>query len=86
MVQWQDDINREVFLPNGMFLKSQSERPFNVCGRFQTKRWFAIALTAKEVEKLRGEAHVMGRTRWVGCSCLAEKDPLHDDDLCMHHP
>jgi hypothetical protein len=86
MLKWQESINREVFIPNGMFLKTQSERPYTLCGRFATKRWFAIAMSAKEAKKLKQEPHVFGRTKFVGCSCLAEKDPLHEDDLCMHRP
>jgi len=86
MMKWQDDINDQLLIPNGMFLKTQSERPFVICGRLATKRWFAIALTPKEAEVLDAEKHVFGRTRFVGCSCLGEKNPLHDEDLCMHHP
>ena len=84
MKEWQDAINKEVFIPHEMFLKTQSERPFTFCGRFATKRWFAIAMNAQEAKKLRQEPHVFGRTTFVGCSCLAEKDPLHEDELCMH--
>merc|ERR1712072_154439 len=50
MLKWQEEINREVFVPNGMFLKTQSERPYTLCGRFATKRWFAIAMNPKEAK------------------------------------
>ena len=90
MREWQDDFNREVLRPRGMFIKTQSHcvrtsgaGPDDPGSR-SVSRWFAIALTEEDSVKLQGEPHITGSTDHVlgMVTCISD---LHERDLCMHY-
>ena len=93
---WQEDFNREVLEPKGMFLKTQSncrmhrikQQNGSYRERKYTARWFAIALTEEESEKLKSEPHITGHAGHVACSCIAccrgGSREVHERELCCH--
>ena len=89
MREWQDDFNKEVLEPRGMFIKTQSRCVVKITrdrnGRQRRTRhiekWFAITMTEEASSKLKSEAHIEGDTQPVAC-CVSD---LHESELCMHY-
>jgi hypothetical protein len=89
MREWQDDFNKEVLMPRGMFIKSQSRCVVRIRrgkdGRQKKTRhiekWFTIAMTEEQATKLKQEPHIQGDTQPVAC-CVSD---LHESELCMHY-
>jgi len=91
--EWQDNFNREVLMPKGMLIKLQSlcmyvalDDPHgNYTYQYATERWFAIAFTKEESEKLQSEPHIRGFTNDNKWCELDEANPFvcHPSDEFM---
>lgn len=71
LTKWENDFNKEVLKPKGMFMKLQSVCAWgtvhnveygnsDVPEQFLAERWFAFAFTQEESEKLQREPHMKG--------------------------